>query len=489
MQDILEQYRQISEIDNIFTFWEQELALRSDLRCRALSATVVVDSEAQMDFLYRSLYFTRRKYDFFKILFSNLRFMPVLQWLVDAPAGLTDEFLSFLPWYILNTRVKPADLEFIPRIYRTEYRPAFKGVINVLDQDSCAHLSSRTANPDLRQLLKNRQTSLQQIRMESYYGLEESSRNNSFPTLYGDKVQLIRATLERLQDSSVDNFGDPYQADRFLLQIEAAEMVFKCGLAEDSLAFLLDIYSDYQQKNRLVEIISDHKIYKGLHQLLRAVIPVYSLVYEPMQAYSYAQQLYERYFPLISPEAAPLQYLKLWEVITAQFRNDTPDNLLELLYTVKKGEEFRPSERPLLMEEEIETGLSPERLEELLENGEEKLSALPHEAFVILELIRLLQYRGLATLDGKSAARLLSAYMLLWQWLPCRIFMHRDLLDQIAPLVDDNSRYQAQRIVNLMDTMTAERLKSELAARPQLFRKKGENIRRGILAGKLMGAL
>lgn len=489
MQDILEQYRQISEIDNVFTFWEQELELRTALRQRSLPAAVVIDSETQLDFLYRSLYFTQRKYDFFKILFSNLRFMPVLQWLGNAPARVMDDFLSFLPWYILNTRVKPVDLEFIARIYREENRQAFKVVINVLDKDSCAHLTSRTANPDLRQLLKDRQVTLQQIRIQSYYGLEESTRNNSFPTLYGDKVQLIRATLELLQDSSADNFRDPYQADRFLLQIEAAEMVFKCGLAEDSLAFLLDIYSDYQQKNRLVEIISDQKVYKGLQQLLRAVIPVYSLVYEPLQAYSCARQLYERYFPLISPEAAPLQYLKIWEVITAEFRSDTSDSLLELLYTAKKAEEFRPAELPLLMEEEIEKGLSPQRLEDLLGNGEEKLSALPHEAFVILELIRLLQYRGRATLVGKMASRLLSAYMLLWQWLPCRIFMHRDLLDQIAPLVDDNSRYQAQRIVDLMDTMTGNRLKSELASRPQLFRKKGENIRRCILAGKLMGAL
>lgn len=489
MQDILGQYQHISENDDIFTFWEQELSMRTALRRRALTTAVMVDSTAQVDFLYRSLYYAGRKYDFFKILFSSLRFMPVLQWLVHAPAQVMDDFLSFLPWYILNSRVKPADLEFMARIYQEEHRPAFEAVINILDQDSCLHLTSRTANAELRRLLKARQATLQQMRMESYYGLEGPPRNNSFPTLYGDKVELIRGALEQLQHSSADNFSDPYQADRFLLQIEAAEMVFKCGLAEDSLAFLLDIYSDYQQKNRLVEIMSDHKIYKGLHQLLRAVIPVYSLVYDPLQAYACARHLYEQYFPLISPEAAPLQYLKLWEVITAGFRTDAPDNLLELLYTAKKAEQFRPAELPLLTEEDIGRGLSPQRLEELLGNGEEKLSALPHEAFVVLELIRLLHYKKRTTLHGKTASRLLGAYLLLWQWLPCRTFMHSDLLDQIAPLVDNNSRYQAQRIIDFMHTMTSGRLKSELATRPQLFRQKGENIRRGILAGRLMGAL
>jgi hypothetical protein len=489
MQDILEQYQHITENDDIFTFWEQELSLRTALRQRALTAGVTVNSSIQVDFLYRSLYWAGRRYDFFKIIFSSLHFMPVLQWLVNAPVQVMNDFLRFLPWYILNSRMKPAELEFMVRIYREEYRPAFAAIINTLDQDSCIYLSSRTANADLRRLLRDRQVTLQQMRMESCYGLEELSRHNSFPTFYGDKVQLIRDTLEKLQNSQAHNFPDPYQADRFLLQLEAAGMVFKCGLAEDSLAFLLDIYRDYQQKNRLVEIINDQKIYKGLQQLLRAVIPVYSLVYEPLQAYNCACRLYERYFPLISPEAAPLQYLQLWEVITAGFSNDSPDNLRELLYTAKKAEQLRPAELPLLMAEETENWLNPQRLKELLENSEAKFHALPHEAFVVLELIRLLQYKKRATLDGETASRLLSAYLLLWQWLPCRLFMHSDLLDQIGPLVDGSIRYQAQRIVNSLHTMTANGLKSELAARPQLFRSKDESIRRAILAGRLMGAL
>lgn len=489
MQDILEQYQHIAEGDELFTFWEQELRLRTALRQRALTAAVMVDSAAQVDFLYRSLYFAGRRYDFFTILFSNMRSMPVLQWLVNAPARVMDDFLSFLPWYILNTRVKPTDLEFIARIYREDYRPAFKTIINVLDGETCTHLVSRTANPDLRQLLKERQATLQQKRIDSCYGLGEQVRKSDFPTLYGDKVQLIKETVGLLQDSSADHFRDPHAADRFLLQIQAAELVFKCGLVEDSLAFLLDIYSDYQQKNRLVEIISDQQIYKGLYQLLRAVIPVYSLVYQPLQAYSCARRLYAGYFPLISPEAAPLQYLKLWEVITAGFSGNTPDSLLELLYTAKKLEEFRPSELPLLLKEEIETGLGLKRLEELLESGEEKLGALPHEAFITMELIRLLEYRERVKLEGKMASRLLGTYLLLWQWLPCGIFMHNGLVNQIAPLVDDNSRYQAQRILDLMDSMNSDRLKTELASRSQLFRKKGEDIRRGILVGKLMGAL
>jgi hypothetical protein len=32
MQDILEQYQHITENDDIFTFWEQELSLRTALR-------------------------------------------------------------------------------------------------------------------------------------------------------------------------------------------------------------------------------------------------------------------------------------------------------------------------------------------------------------------------------------------------------------------------------------------------------------------------
>ena len=87
------------------------------------------------------------------------------------------------------------------------------------------------------------------------------------------------------------------------------------------------------------------------------------------------------------------------------------------------------------------------------------------------------------------ASRLLGNYVLLWKWFPSRIFLHDELINQLAPLVDDNSRYQAQRIIELSNTMNSAELRSELSSRPQLFRKKGENIRRDLLAGHFMGVL
>ena len=274
--------------------------LRQALRQTPLTITIVVDSKDGVNLLYRSLYFSQRKFDFFKILFANLRFLPVMQWLVNAPTRVMDDFWQFLPWYILNHRVKPGELEFIARIYKDEYAPAVMPVINILDEDSTLYLLSKSANPDLRQLLKDRQKMLRELRLESYYGLGEGGKKSDYPTLYGDKVNLIRETITILQDSNADRFPDPYTTRRFLLQTDTAELVFKCGLLEDSLAFILDIYSDYQQKNRLVEIINDQKIFKELQQLLRTVIPVYSLIYEPLQAYDCAYNIYKCYFPLIS---------------------------------------------------------------------------------------------------------------------------------------------------------------------------------------------
>lgn len=486
MQDILEQYRDISENIELFGFWEQELLLRRALRQTPLTVPVMVDSKEGVNLLYRSLYFTRRKFDFFKILFTNLRFLPVIQWLVSAPTGVINDFWQFLPWYILNYQVKPGELEFIARIYKDEYTPAVMPIINILDEDHILHLLSKTANPSLRQLLKDRQTKIRELRLESYYGLEEWDKKSDYPTLYGDKVKLIRQTVAILQDSSADRFRDPYAAERFLLQIEAAELVFKCGLLEDSLAFLLEIYSDYQQKNRLVEIINDQRIYKELQQLLRTVIPVYSLIYEPLQAYDCAHNIYKYYFPLISPEVAPLEYLKLWETLAGSYKKDS---LLEVLYISKRIDQSRPAELSLLTDEEIQTGVDQERLKKLFTVLDEKLATLPHESFIIMELIRLLKYKGMLKLGGKMASRLLGNYILLWKWLPSSIFMRDELLNQIAPLVDDNSRYHAQRIVELIHTMTSTELKNELSARPQLFRKKGENIRRDLLAGQFMGVL
>jgi len=486
MQDILEQYRDISENGELFNFWEQELLLRQALRQTPLTIPIVVDSKDGVNLLYRSLYFSQRKFDFFKILFANLRFLPVMQWLVNAPTRVMDDFWQFLPWYILNHRVKPGELEFIARIYKDEYAPAVMPVINILDEDSTLYLLSKSANPDLRQLLKDRQKMLRELRLESYYGLGEGGKKSDYPTLYGDKVNLIRETITILQDSNADRFPDPYTTRRFLLQTDTAELVFKCGLLEDSLAFILDIYNDYQQKNRLVEIINDQKIYKALQQLLRTVIPVYSLIYEPLQAYDCAYNIYKCYFPLISPEAAPLEYLKLWETLAGSYKKDS---LLEVLYISKRIDQLRPAELPLLFDEELKSGVNQEHLEKLFKVLEEKLVALPHESFITMELIRLLQFKGVLKLEGNMASQLLGNYILLWKWLPSRIFMHDELINQLAPLVDDNSRYQAQRIIELSHTMNSAQLKSELSSRPQLFRKKGENIRRDLLAGQFMGVL
>ncbi len=486
MQDILEQYRDISENIELFSFWEQELLLRNALRQTPLTVPIVVDSKDGVNLLYRSLYFSKRRFDFFKILFANLRFLPVMQWLVSAPTRVMEDFWQFLPWYILNHRVKPGELEFIARIYKSEYAPAVMPVINILDEDSTLYLLSKTANAGLRQLLKDRQIQLKELRWESYYGLGEGDKKSDYPTLYGDKVKLIRKTIAILQDSNADRFRDPYAAERFLLQTNAAELAFKCGLLEDSLAFLLDIYSDYQQKNRLVEIINDQKIYKELQQLLRTVIPVYSLVYEPLQAYECAYNIYKCYFPLIRPEAAPLEYLKLWETLAGSYKKDS---LLEVLYISKRIDQLRPAELPLLLDEEVKSGVNQERLEKLFKVLEEKLVALPHESFITMELIRLLEFKGALKLEGNMASWLLGNYILLWKWLPGGIFMHYELINQLAPLVDDNSRYQAQRIVELSHTMNSAQLRSELSSRPQLFRKKGENIRRDLLAGQFTGVL
>ena len=482
----MEHYKDISENEELFSLWEQELPLRGILRQTPLTVPVMVDSHEEVNLLYRSLYFAGRKLDFFRILFANLRFLTVMEWLVSAPNVVMDDFWQFLPWHILNHQVKPGQLEFIARIYKDEYAPEIMTVINILDEDSCLYLISKTANPELRQLLKNRQHTLRELRRDAWYGLGESSKNSDYPTIYGDKIELIRKTIALLHESSANRFRDPYAVGRFLIQINAAELVFKCGLLEDSLAFLLDIYSDYQQKNRLVEIINDQKIYKELQQLLRTVIPVYSLIYAPLQAYNYAHNIYKNYFPLISPEAVPLEYLKLWETVTESFKKD---NLLEVLYISKRIDQLRPAEIPLLMYEEIKTGVSQEHLEKLLKTMEEKSAALPHESFVTMELIRLLEFKGQLKLEGKMASRLLSNYILLWKWLPSRIFMNDDILSQIAPLVDDNSRYRAQRILELKHTMDNAQLRSELSSRPQLFKKKGDNIRRDILAAQFMGEL
>ncbi|MDD3268032.1 MAG: hypothetical protein PHX14_01805 [Syntrophomonadaceae bacterium] len=489
-QDILSEYQDIYKNPDLFGFWECEFALRRLARETDLNAALLIKEVSELDFLMRSLYFAGRPHDFFIILINNLHIHPVLQWLQKAPGWLQKAFLSFLPWYISQQNDDAQKLQFLVSIYQDSYQDAYQAIANVLNLDLCSYLLSRTANPQLRTLLRNREEQLLKEKSEAVYGIRlEAVRNPIFATLYGDKFELLGDTFELMHLTDSRNFQDPYCAERFQLLLRAGEMLFDCGLLEDCLINLEDTYEAYQKNNRLVESLEDVKIYRQFFKILRRVIPCYALLYKPNSAWTRAIEIYNQFFSRLEADLPSLQYLNVYESIAAGQQLDAQHIGLEIIYKSIKIQDFRSGEPPLLCVEDIDSGFSQERLRQLQQLFREKLSILPHEAFTIMELLRLLQLRGYLELDNKLAKALLTAYMQLWKWVPSRLFINRSIIEQLSSKLDDSSRLDAERLLSSLDNYSDETMSNDLLTRPELFRKRSENIRREIFIGKFLGLL
>ncbi|MEN6326597.1 MAG: hypothetical protein ABFD18_10400 [Syntrophomonas sp.] len=490
IREILSAYQDINEHSTLFEFWEGELLLRRQAQAIDINLEQSVTDPRELDFLLRSLYFAGRPEDFFNILINNLHTHPVLHWLQNAPSWLREAFLQFLPWYISHHSSQNRKLQFLVSIYQDSYQAAYQSIANVLNLELCSYLLSRTANPGLRTLLRKREELLLKAKSQTLYGIRpDPSKNPAYTTLYGDKVKLLGDTFELMQSTDSRNFSDPYSAKRFELLLRVGEMLFECGLIEDCLLNLGDTYKDYQQNNRLVESLEDEKIYRQFFRILRRVVPCYALIFKPNSAWTEALDIYRQCFARLEADLPSLQYLNIYDSITAGQQLDSQHIALEIFYKSEKIQDFRSSEPALLTLQDIDSGFEQERLRQLQQLFQEKLAILPHEALVIMELLRLLLLKGYLELDHKLAKALLSAYMDLWSWAPHRLFMNRAIVEHLAPRLDDSSRLEAERLLTSLENYDNQKLSSDLSNRPELFRKRSENMRREIFVGKFLGWL
>lgn len=490
IRDVLNGYQDINEHSGLFEFWEGELLLRRQGRAAGINLEQPVSDAGQLDFLLRSLYFGGRPQDFFNILINNLHTQPVLNWLQNAPSSLREAFLQFLPWYVSNHSGETRKLQFLVSIYQDSYYAAYQSITNVLNLELCSYLLSRTANPGLRTLLRRREELLLREKSQALYGIRpDPGRNPLYATLYGDKVKLLGDAFELIQSTDSRNFSDPYSATRFELLLRVGEMLFECGLIEDALLNLGDTYEDYQQNNRLVESLEDAKIYRQFFRILRRVVPCYALIFKPNSAWTKAIDIYRQFFARLEADLPSLQYLNIYESIAAGQQLDSQRIALEIFYKSEKIQDFRSGEPPLLTADDIDPGFKQDRLGQLGMLFQEKLANLPHEAFVIMELLRLLQLKGYLEIDHELAKTLLNGYMELWKWAPTRLFMNRSIVEQLASRLDNASRMEAERLLTSIENYSDEKLGSDLANRPELFKKRSENMRREIFLGKFLGWL
>lgn len=491
MQLLLDQLNETTQSEDLFIFWEQEVDLRNLLRISKPNGTQLqIRGPEEIDFLFRALYFSGQKNQFYAILFENMQQLPVLSWFNQAPEWLKSEFLSILPWYLDSTKAPPSALLSLIRIYHDEYQAAFLPIVNILSLEACNYLMPRTANTSLRKMIQTRQRFLQTARGENTYGIvSDNSKGLPYPTIFGDKLMLLRQAVELLQKSNPVNFREPYGTERFKILLQCGEFMFRAGLLEDSLAFLLDSYEDYREKNRLVDIMEDIAIHKYFKRVLKSLIPVYALIRIPHQAMDLAGEIYRRDFNQISPDEGSLSYLDLFASVNSGLYGQQPEVVYDLTIKSRAIKLYCPEEPELISAEEARHGLTHERLEHLQQAYRQKMVSRPHEAITIMEMVRLLAQLHLIELNHAEANHLLNAYLALWKWVPAKCFLNPGIIEQLNPQAESHHRQEIERILPWLDDNKGDKIKAELVTKPDLFRKKGEDIRRAILMGHFTGVM
>lgn len=483
MQEI---WSTLSKYENLFDYWDHELIVRQEFRNNLVAnKTVKIDQEKQVDFLYRSLYLCNKKEEFFTLITPNLNQVPALNWLKQADIKLIIRFLKWLPSYIGYQKPAIEQLQFLVHIYKSEYNQYYIPIIQLLNSSQCQFIINRTANKELRNILKAQQVNLEKKEQELLYGFDATKNLLPYPTIHGDKINLILDTVNFSHQNYTTFYTNSGEEEHFTNLIQTAQSLFEIGLVEDSLYMLIAIYKHYQQEHRLVDKVQDEKIVKSLNKLVRRVLPIYALLYEP-QAFNFALQIYNHYFARLTPDIASLTYLKLYDNLTLIPRDFT-SILLELHQHITKIRQMRPDEIPLLLDYELNEGLSKERLSEILYLTETKLVSLPHEAFITLEFVRVLNKNNFAKALDKD--RWAESYLALFKWLPSALFINQTIYEDLITNTSFHIREQLEKTIKLISYYQAHSVWLDLTEKPDLFKLKNEDLRRIILTGKFMGVL
>lgn len=467
---MLELNLEINTDTDLFAFWQYELNMRQEFRKTFFGKQPIITNIEQVEFLYRSLYLPGKTTDFFIALFPNLDKTPTLNWLKTSPSKIKAAFLSFLPNYINNYKPPIEQLLFLVPLYHPELNYLFISIFNHLTSPQCQYLINKTANRDLRNLLKKRINFIENEQKQLFYGNDFTKSQLTYPTMQGDKLEILIKTIYLIHE--LEDHKDYWS------YYKLASALFDLGLIEDCLYILIKMK---HLMERLDPVASN-----SWRKLLFKTIPLCALI-SSVPPYKYAKNIYNHYFPDLISDDAGLLYLKLYErlqVTTSSFTG----TLLDLYPEVLRIQQLRGEEIPLLLAKEISTSLSASRFIQVTQLASDKLASMPHEAFVILELLRkMLQHDMLARQVNKDLIAKL--YLDLFNWLPSSRFMHETMIAEILPHTSPAIREDLEKVLRLMIYYKNNSLSTEFREKPDLFKLKNEDLRRTFLIGEFMGVL
>ena len=489
MQEIITKFNISLSEEDLFLAWQNELRLRQQIRTTAGREVFLIESNDEFKFLQRCLYYGPRQDLFFEILYRNMANITILNCVLQAPPALIRGFLKFLARNILEQKPPARDLQFLINIYREEFRADFEQLINNMDSGLCAHLLARTSNNDLHQLLKHRQFNIPREDQPEYYGLiNPSYASNEYPTIYGDKIQIIASAVKALKASQSFNLSaTPLNRESIEALLDGTDMLFRAGLLSDCLAILTRMVNAPGIDDQSLLLSNEEPYYQQIDGLLRKVLPIYSLLLSPAAPHRYALELYRSLFPGFRPDPASLLYLDIHSIVIASLQGHHQYTHYELAQKGGKIMAFRPDDTVASTLLKSENKMVPEDLSGLEQAIKQRIPYQPHEVYVIMEVLRLWEREGRISFNRISAANLLNGYLQFFNWIPAAPFMNEQVQSQLGPIADEETRTACERILTIIQDSSRIDLVNHRMPTSKFSDHEVHKLRQQLLLSKYMG--
>ncbi len=418
--------------EDVFAFWKRELDSRKRLR-RLVGERVhlgVVPQRDGLDFLFRTLSLTENRSLLFRVLWEHPDRMAVIRWLGDRGEGFRSRFVQELAenWFDERSRSR---LDLLINMYTPALNEAYLMLLGRLDSKDMEHLVSRTANPELRRLVRREKEKMESRGRQFRLGVGVNDvREPGLDSIFGNKAELAKAVLIDLEQADVALYHHPYRAQRFLALCETCQKLFQMGWVTESLIMIVETYRDFMERGRLGgrEAL---RVYRRLDRLARAVVPVYCLIEFEGKLRKEAENIYRSCLSQLVLEESSLAYLELYERFEEAKNTPFVYPKSEIQRFCLKLAKTRPDDAVLQYLKV--TDRDEVSAEGCIRAANERIKSRPHEAFVIMEFLRLFVVPGLAAGQRRPvSSELLARYLDLWYWVPASRFMNGEIADSLS---------------------------------------------------------
>lgn len=479
MQELINEFNVAMSDKDIFLAWQNEMRLRQQIRTNAGREMIRIETSDEFKFLQRCLFYGPEQDVFFDIVYRNIASLTILNCTLQASPDLISGFFDYLARNIVAFKPPARDLQFLLTMYREEFRPYFIEIINNMDAELCGHLLARTSNKDLRKLLKHGQEHTTRDERPEHYGLiDRAVPLDKYPTIFGDKIQIMAAAVNALTAGQNYNLSStPLNRESVNTLLDSADMLFRAGLLSDCLAILTKMVNRPGMDEQSLLLSSEEPFCQQINGLLRKVLPIYSLLASPTDSHRYVLELYRSLFPGFSPDPASLLYLDIHTIVMASLQGHRQYARYELAQKAGKIQGFRPDDSVASILLKSKNVITLEEYSGLEQAIKQRIVHYPHEVYIIMEVLRLWHSEGRMTFNRETAANLLNHYLRFFAWIPAKPFMNEQVQSQLGLLADEETRSAGERILMVIQEM------------PQSTNSDSEvyKLRQQLLLGKFMG--